>query len=42
MDAVVDGVKLNNLEKYRVESQLFDLTFPENNVFSVKAGNTKE
>jgi len=41
MEAVVDGVKLNNLEKYRVESQLFDLTFPENNVFSVKAGTTK-
>jgi hypothetical protein len=42
IEAVVDGVKLKNLDKYRVESQLFDLTFPANNVFSVKAGNTKD
>ena len=27
-------------ERYRVESRLFDLTFPENNVFSVAPGNT--
>jgi hypothetical protein len=41
MSATVDGTQLKNLEKYRVESQLFDLAFPENNVFSVAPGKTK-
>jgi hypothetical protein len=39
--AAVDGTQLKNLENYRVESQLFDLAFPENNVFSVTPGKTK-
>jgi hypothetical protein len=41
MSATVDGTQLKNLEKYRVGSQLFDLVFPENNVFSVAPGKTK-
>jgi hypothetical protein len=41
MAAAVDGTKLKDLEKYRVDSQLFDLTFPENNVYSVTPGKTK-
>jgi len=41
MDVTIDGVKLKNLENYRVQFGLFDVTFPENNIFSVKPGNTK-
>ena len=42
MDVTIDGVKLKNLENYRVQSALFDVIFPENNVFSVKPGTTKD
>jgi hypothetical protein len=41
MDIIIDGVKLENLENYRIQSPLFDVTFPENNIFSVKPSNTK-
>jgi hypothetical protein len=41
MAVTIDGTKLKNLENYRVQSQLFDLAYPDNNVFSVKAGNSK-
>jgi hypothetical protein len=40
LSASVDGVKLNNLEKYRVESPMFNMTFPSNNIFGQKAGPT--
>jgi hypothetical protein len=39
--AMVDGVKLKNLEQYRVQSPLFTLTFPENNNNGVPAGPTQ-
>jgi len=41
MAASVDNVELKNLENYRVESQLFNLTLPENNVVSATPGTTK-
>jgi hypothetical protein len=41
MDVIIDGTKLKNLENYRTQSQLFDVTYPENNVFSGKPGNSK-
>ena len=42
LDASVDGMKVNNLkQKYRVQSQLFDLMFPNNNVYGVSAGPSK-
>jgi hypothetical protein len=31
----IDGVSLNNLQQYRTESPLFDVTLPEDNVFGV-------
>jgi hypothetical protein len=37
---IVDGKRLLNLEKYRVHSQVFKFTFPENNVYDVKPGIT--
>jgi hypothetical protein len=40
VQATVDGKQLQNLDKYRVQSPLFNVTFPENNVFGVKAGFT--
>jgi hypothetical protein len=41
MEAKVDGKELKNLENYRVESQLFNVTLPANNVFGVKEGITQ-
>ena len=40
LSATVDGVKLKDLEKYRVESPMFNMTFPSNNIFGQKAGPT--
>jgi len=41
MVAIVDGVKLKNLENYRVQSPLFNLTLPVNNNAGVAAGPTQ-
>jgi hypothetical protein len=42
LDASIDGIKIDNLkQKYRVQSQLFDVMFPNNNVFGVSAGPSK-
>jgi hypothetical protein len=40
-EAVVDGMKLQDIEKYRVQSPVFDLTYPENNVFELSSGSTR-
>jgi hypothetical protein len=42
MDAIIDGVKIKNLENYRIQSPFFAVTFPENNIFSVKPSTTKD
>ena len=39
--ASIDGKQLNNLENYRVESPLFNFTFPENNLFGAPVGQTQ-
>ncbi|HZD36844.1 MAG TPA: hypothetical protein VE130_16685, partial [Nitrososphaeraceae archaeon] len=41
MKAAVDGTELKNLDSYRVESQLFNLTLPQNNAFGVQEGMTQ-
>jgi len=41
IQAIVDGVKLKDLEKYRVQSQLFNVTLPENNIFGAPSGPTQ-
>ncbi|MBD0360053.1 MAG: hypothetical protein ICV56_05010 [Nitrososphaeraceae archaeon] len=41
MEVSVDGVKVENLEKYHVQSPLFDVTLPENNVVDAPAGPTQ-
>jgi hypothetical protein len=34
----VDGVGFKNLEQYRIQSPLFNFSFPENNVYGVTSG----
>jgi hypothetical protein len=43
MEAAIDGesVRFDHLENFRARSQVFDLVFPENNVYDVKAGPTR-
>lgn len=41
VELTLDGVKLPDLKKYRIQSPLFDVTFPKNNVFGGKPGPTK-
>jgi hypothetical protein len=38
LEATVDGVKLENLENYRVQSPLFNVSYPENNLGGVPPG----
>jgi hypothetical protein len=40
-EAMIDGMKLQDIEKYRVQSPVFDLRYPENNVFGFVHGLTK-
>lgn len=37
----LDGKKINDLQKYRTESPLFQLNLPKNNIFGTAAGPTK-
>ena len=39
--AFIDGRELTNIEKYRVSSDAFDLIYPDNNVFDIRAGPTR-
>jgi hypothetical protein len=41
LQLIVDGKRLPNLSEYRVLSEFFDLTFPENNVYDVNFGITR-
>lgn len=41
LQLIVDGKKFLNFNNYRVHSEFFDLTFPENNVYDVKPGVTR-
>jgi hypothetical protein len=43
MELTLDGVTLqkSDLEKYRVQSSLFNVTLPENNVYGASAGPTQ-
>jgi hypothetical protein len=41
MEASIDGKIVDNLEQYRVQSEVFELTFPESNVYGVRAGLTR-
>jgi hypothetical protein len=41
LEVTVDGMKLQNLEKYRILSPLLDMTFPEDNPLGAPAGPTQ-
>jgi hypothetical protein len=41
MEATIDGESVDRLENYRVQSEVFDLTFPEDNVYDIGAGLTR-
>jgi hypothetical protein len=41
MEATIDGEKVDQLENYRVQSEVFNLTFPEDNVYDVRPGLTR-
>jgi hypothetical protein len=41
LSVTFDGIKLNGLQKYRVQSPLFDVTLPERNLFGGIPGPTK-
>jgi hypothetical protein len=40
-EAAIDGQRVQNLERFRVSSLPFDITFPENNIFELTAGKTR-
>jgi hypothetical protein len=40
-EAVVDGVSLQDIEKYRVRSSVFDLSYRENNIFELPSKSTR-
>jgi hypothetical protein len=40
-EVIIDGLKLCDIEKYRVQSPVFDLVYPEDNVFGFVHGPTK-
>jgi hypothetical protein len=41
LEVIIDGEKVENVDTYRARSPVFDLTFPENNVYDVCPGLTK-
>lgn len=41
MEVTLDGENIENLENYRVQSLVFNLNYPKNNVYDVKPGITR-
>jgi hypothetical protein len=41
MHATIDGRNLQNLQNYIVQTPLFDIILPENNIFGAPAGPTQ-
>jgi hypothetical protein len=39
--ASIDGVELTDLKKYRISSPIFDINFPQQNIYGVQPGPTK-
>ena len=38
MEVTINGEKVHRLKNYRVQSEVFDLTFPEDNVYDLRPG----
>jgi hypothetical protein len=41
LEASIDGLAVQHLSRYRVQTRVFDLVFPKNNVYSVQEGSTR-
>jgi hypothetical protein len=41
IEAFIDDLKMEHLEEYRVRSEVFDLIFPNDNVYNVRPGLTR-
>jgi hypothetical protein len=41
VEVTIDGIKIQDIEKYNVQSPIFDVTLPENNIFGAPSGPTK-
>jgi hypothetical protein len=41
IEASIDDKRIDQLENYRVRSEVFDLSFPEDNVYNVRPGLTR-
>ena len=41
IEACIDDQRMEHLENYRVRSEVFDLVFPKDNVYSVRPGLTR-
>lgn len=41
LEAIVDGKPIENIERYRVQSDVFDLDLPDDNVYGIEAGSTR-
>lgn len=41
MKVLINGIDVKDLKKYRARSSVFDLVFPEDNIYGVKAGTTR-
>jgi len=38
--AIIDGITLDNVDQYRVKSDFFTFTFPQNNIYDAQPGET--
>ena len=41
LSVMIDGEKLDGLQKYRVRSPIFEVVLPENNLFAGRPGPTR-
>jgi hypothetical protein len=41
LNVIIDGTRLSNLKKFRVQSGVFDVNLPEDNIWDVKPGKTR-
>jgi hypothetical protein len=41
LNVIIDGTRLSDLKKFRVQSGVFDVNLPEDNIWDVKPGKTR-
>jgi hypothetical protein len=41
LNVIIDGTRLSNLKKFRVQSGVFDVNLPQDNIWGVKPGKTR-